>query len=54
MTKGQKVLVSLQMLPGHKFEGTIVAKARGGFRVRYDSFGAFFTANFMAHRVEAI
>lgn len=54
MLKGQKVLISLEMLPGRKFEGTIVAKARGGYRVRYDSFGAFFTANFLAHRVEAI
>lgn len=53
MVKGDKVLVSHPMMPGRKFEGVVVGRTKNGFRVRYESFGAFFTETFVAARLQA-
>lgn len=50
-TKGDRVIVSLPMMPGREFLGEVKQVRANGIRVRYDSFGAKFTDTFDRSRV---
>lgn len=54
MKKGDKVMVAPAMLPNERFPGVILRAGRrpGVWRVRYESYGAFYNQEFYEARLE--